>query len=233
MRRYYDLTVTLEEAEPPVWRRFLLAADATFGDLHAAIQAGCGWWNHHLFEFTSPDGQTLAGLPDDEGWRVGRDAVASRTRWRWGRPAEDRGGRLPAEVGVGSKPTPRALSAAPNTICRAWSRDASIGAASNAAKNWSTKRRRPLRRMVRGNEGVLDLEAVGVDEVAACRHVDRPDPAGRARPAHRQARPGRLASPARRASPDRRAPTAPRYSRDSPNSRSPNARARLPPAPWR
>lgn len=69
MPRYLDLSVTLEEAEPPVWRRFLLVADATFADLHAAIQAACGWLDYHLFEFTSPDGQTLAGSPDDEGWR--------------------------------------------------------------------------------------------------------------------------------------------------------------------
>lgn len=69
MPRYFDLSVTLEGAEPPVWRRFLLAADATFADLHAAIQAACGWLDSHLFEFTSLDGQTLAGPPDDEGWR--------------------------------------------------------------------------------------------------------------------------------------------------------------------
>lgn len=69
MPRYYDLTVTLEGAEPPVWRGFLLAADATFADLHAAIQTACGWQDSHLYKFTSLDGQALAGPPDDAGWR--------------------------------------------------------------------------------------------------------------------------------------------------------------------
>jgi hypothetical protein len=69
--RYYDITVTLDDVRPPVWRRFLLAADATFADLHRAIQDACGWENYHLFEFSSPAGGRIAGLPDpdwdDEG----------------------------------------------------------------------------------------------------------------------------------------------------------------------
>jgi hypothetical protein len=66
MPRCYDLTVTLDDVQPPVWRRFLLAADATAADLHRAIQDACGWENSHLFEFTSPDGARLAGLPDQD-----------------------------------------------------------------------------------------------------------------------------------------------------------------------
>jgi hypothetical protein len=70
---YYDLTVTLDDVDPPVWRRFLIAADGTFADLHRAIQDACEWENYHLFEFTSPDGQRFAGLPDQD-W--GDEAVA-------------------------------------------------------------------------------------------------------------------------------------------------------------
>lgn len=62
----YDITVTLDDVSPAVWRRFLIAADLTFADLHRAIQDACGWENYHLFEFTSPDGQGVAGLPDQD-----------------------------------------------------------------------------------------------------------------------------------------------------------------------
>jgi hypothetical protein len=74
MPRYYDLTVTLEEAHPPVWRRLLLAADATFAELHQAIQDACGWQDSHLFEFSTFEGKPLAGLPDDE-WGDWREPV--------------------------------------------------------------------------------------------------------------------------------------------------------------
>lgn len=66
MPRYYDITVTPDDVHPPVWRRFLLAADATFADLHRAIQDACGWENCHLFEFSSSAGARIAGLPDQD-----------------------------------------------------------------------------------------------------------------------------------------------------------------------
>lgn len=64
--RYYDITVTLDDVRPLVWRRFLIVADATFAELHRAIQDACGWENYHLFEFSSAAGRRLAGLPDEE-----------------------------------------------------------------------------------------------------------------------------------------------------------------------
>lgn len=61
MPEYYDFTVTLIDAEPPVWRRFLLRRPASFADLHEAIQHACAWENYHLYEFrTKPRGQTIA-----------------------------------------------------------------------------------------------------------------------------------------------------------------------------
>jgi hypothetical protein len=72
---YYDITVTLDDVDPPVWRRFLITKDGTFADLHRAIQDACGWSNSHLFEFTSPAGEPIAGLPDpDEGDEAAPDA---------------------------------------------------------------------------------------------------------------------------------------------------------------
>ena len=66
MSRYYDLTITLDNVHPAPCRRFLIAAEATFADLHRAIQDACGWEDRHLFEFSSTSGVPLAGLPDDE-----------------------------------------------------------------------------------------------------------------------------------------------------------------------
>ena len=37
--------------KPPVWRRIRINADATFGDLHHAIQCAFGWYGFHLHEF--------------------------------------------------------------------------------------------------------------------------------------------------------------------------------------
>ncbi|MCP3915306.1 MAG: hypothetical protein GY711_07105 [bacterium] len=62
---YMRLRVTLVGASPPVWRQFLLRAEASFFDLHAAIQA-CGWEDAHLWGFReSSTGAVIAGLPSD------------------------------------------------------------------------------------------------------------------------------------------------------------------------
>jgi hypothetical protein len=53
MPRYFDVEVTLVLPRR-VWRRFLIAKSATFGDLRAAIQDALGWQNCHLFEFRHP-----------------------------------------------------------------------------------------------------------------------------------------------------------------------------------
>jgi hypothetical protein len=70
MHRYYNLTVTLLDLDPPIWRRFLLPVSATFLDLHKAIQAASGTWrDYHLFEFKNVptlDAQLVAGIPDSD-----------------------------------------------------------------------------------------------------------------------------------------------------------------------
>ncbi len=66
MPSYFDFEVTLREAKPRVWRRFLIAKRATFLDLHEAIQAACGRMNCHLFDFHDGRRTPIAGLPDDE-----------------------------------------------------------------------------------------------------------------------------------------------------------------------
>jgi len=69
MPDYFEFEVELTDVEPRMWRRFLLPKDATFLDLHEAIQDACGWENCHMFNFfvKRPYGESLAGMPDGSG----------------------------------------------------------------------------------------------------------------------------------------------------------------------
>lgn len=51
----YQLKITLRELDPPVWRRLLVPADTTLGDLNFILQAAMGWTNSHLHQFTIAD----------------------------------------------------------------------------------------------------------------------------------------------------------------------------------
>jgi hypothetical protein len=63
----FELRVTLDEIEPPVWRRVLVDASSTLAEVHEVIQAAFGWWDYHLHEFTI--GRTRYGVPDpDDDW---------------------------------------------------------------------------------------------------------------------------------------------------------------------
>ncbi|MGH8887068.1 MAG: plasmid pRiA4b ORF-3 family protein [Egibacteraceae bacterium] len=75
MPTYYEFDIALEEVEPRIWRRLQLPADATFLDLHDAIQDACGWQNYHLFAFRDEYGESIAGIPDDEWGEPDPDAA--------------------------------------------------------------------------------------------------------------------------------------------------------------
>ncbi len=64
----------------PVWRRLRITADATFWDLHVAIQDAVGWGHlhRHLFVADHPDtGERLAlGVPEGDTFH-GRHAVSA------------------------------------------------------------------------------------------------------------------------------------------------------------
>lgn len=47
----YQFNVRLRHISPPVWRRILLKSDASFWDLHCAIQDCMAWKNLHMHEF--------------------------------------------------------------------------------------------------------------------------------------------------------------------------------------
>jgi hypothetical protein len=50
-RRRYVFRVDIARVKPPIWRRISLPEDATFFDLHLAIQAAFGWHGFHLHAF--------------------------------------------------------------------------------------------------------------------------------------------------------------------------------------
>lgn len=51
--RVFQLKVALSRGRPPVWRRILVPASATLGDLHAVIRVILGWGDDHLHSFAA------------------------------------------------------------------------------------------------------------------------------------------------------------------------------------
>lgn len=83
MPTYFDFMVTLNRIKPPIWRRFLLHDEATFHELHMAIQQSLGWKNCHLFEFSVSGlgSEQIAGSPFMERGIFGEKVPnASRVR---------------------------------------------------------------------------------------------------------------------------------------------------------
>jgi hypothetical protein len=64
----YQLKVTLLDIRPPIWRRLLVPASYSLGELHDIIQAAMGWTNSHLHQFIV--GEEYYGVPhsDYEGY---------------------------------------------------------------------------------------------------------------------------------------------------------------------
>ena len=59
-----SLTIVLKETNPKVWRRVLLPANATLGDLHDVIQSVMPWFDYHLHGFLVGDHHY--GVPNPE-----------------------------------------------------------------------------------------------------------------------------------------------------------------------
>lgn len=76
-----QLKVSLKHTRPPIWRRALLPATATLGDLHAVIQVLFGWDGDHLHLFVAGNKQysgpftRLEETENEQAVRV-RDAIA-------------------------------------------------------------------------------------------------------------------------------------------------------------
>lgn len=69
----HQFKITLDDIEPPIWRRIQLPGDATFWDLHCAINDAMGWQDMHLHVFEADDRKHAVniGIPidDDLPWR--------------------------------------------------------------------------------------------------------------------------------------------------------------------
>ena len=51
----YQLKVSLLDAEPPIWRRILVAQDVRLPRLHRILQVVMGWTDYHLHQFMVGD----------------------------------------------------------------------------------------------------------------------------------------------------------------------------------
>jgi hypothetical protein len=58
-----ELTVTLRDVDPPVWRRLVVPERTTLRDLHRLIQAAMGWQDSHLWMFEL-DGRSYGDVED-------------------------------------------------------------------------------------------------------------------------------------------------------------------------
>jgi hypothetical protein len=61
-----QLTVTLRDVEPPIWRRLDVPTSLTLHELHEVIQTAMGWQNYHLHLF-DVDGVNYGDVEDMEG----------------------------------------------------------------------------------------------------------------------------------------------------------------------
>lgn len=63
----YEITISLIESNPLIWRRVIIPADVTFRRLHDTIQFSMGWHDYHLYEFEFPD-KKLRITNDDQAY---------------------------------------------------------------------------------------------------------------------------------------------------------------------
>lgn len=89
MPKYFDIEVSLLSVEPRIWRRFLIASDTTFGDLHDAIQAACGWLDYHLYEFL---GDVEGGVGEFGLWETDAKPIARSEHYE---PYDEEDERVP------------------------------------------------------------------------------------------------------------------------------------------
>jgi hypothetical protein len=123
-----ELTVTLADVEPAVWRRILVPEDMTLWELHAVLQTAMGWHDAHLHLFrVGPvlygNVEDFPGEPGDEERTTVADAAAVTHEffyeYDFGDGWEHRieiGQRLPA-VGIGTPHCVAGMRACPPEDC--------------------------------------------------------------------------------------------------------------------
>jgi hypothetical protein len=66
----YELDITLEDIEPPIWRRVQVPAEITMAELHQVIQIAMGWSDAHLHQYRVA-GEVIGVPARDEGAHAG------------------------------------------------------------------------------------------------------------------------------------------------------------------
>jgi len=64
LRKTYQLKVSLKDAKPPIWRRFLVDSSVSLPKFHEAIQIVMGWTNSHMHQFIARN--RYFGVPDPD-----------------------------------------------------------------------------------------------------------------------------------------------------------------------
>ena len=84
--KVYTLKITLDESNPPVWRRVQVTDVMTLGGLHATLQVAMGWEDCHMHEFKIKGTRYRAGSPfvqvydDEEGLDEGKSFLGDVLR---------------------------------------------------------------------------------------------------------------------------------------------------------
>lgn len=63
----YQIHISLNYVEPPVWRRAVIPGELTFSRLASMLNDIMGWMGGHLFAVTTADGEYITGFPECEG----------------------------------------------------------------------------------------------------------------------------------------------------------------------
>ncbi len=66
--KIFQLKISLNEVQPPIWRRIQVPGDVSLFKLHFIIQVAMGWTNSHLHEFQIED--HYYGTQWDDGWET-------------------------------------------------------------------------------------------------------------------------------------------------------------------
>src|SRR2546422_11772200 len=71
----YQIKITLLGTSPPIWRRLLVPANLTLGQLHDVLQLAIGWEDCHMHDFRI--GQKRFGRPDPDERLMGLPTTTS------------------------------------------------------------------------------------------------------------------------------------------------------------
>ncbi|MEK6544207.1 MAG: plasmid pRiA4b ORF-3 family protein, partial [Elusimicrobiota bacterium] len=88
----YQLKITLEGSEPPIWRRVLVPGNVSLRRLHNIIQVVMNWETHHLHGFginginygePDPDGMHQMDWRDDKKFTLNQAAAPPIKNFRY------------------------------------------------------------------------------------------------------------------------------------------------------